>query len=89
MDLGAKWAIKHGGEMSYQNWISEIYSVEDGIFKHWEAEDNIAWLEKIIRDMGGSDRLYDEDGLYKFKPKDEYEGFKRDNLTENNKFTAS
>ena len=67
--------------MSYDSWTTEIYCTYDAIYKHWEQCDNIAWLEKIIKDNLGESYLYDENEKYKFIPKDEYEGYKRSNVT--------
>jgi hypothetical protein len=69
----------------YHNWLSGIYTVEDGIFRHWESQDEINFLRNIIKEELGKDRLWDEDGEYRFIPKDEYEGFHRDQTTSGKK----
>lgn len=68
--------------MGYDSWITGIYNIYDGRFKYWESQDNIRWLEKIIEDNLGKSFLYDENEYYKFKPKDEYEGYKRSGTTD-------
>jgi hypothetical protein len=67
--------------MSYDTWITGIYDAYDGMFKYHEHEDQIRWLENIIIKNIGKDYLWDKDGEYNWKPRDEYEGFKRCNLT--------
>jgi len=69
----------------YDNWISGIYNITDGMFKYWESQDETVWLRKIIRENLGEDYLYDENEISKFVPKDEYEGIKRSQTTEGKK----
>ena len=67
--------------MSYDTWISGIYNVYDGTFKYWECRDEIMWLKDIIQKHKLRDELWDEVGEYKWKPKDNYEGFERSKMT--------
>ena len=68
--------------MTYDNWISGIYDTYDGIFKYWECQDEIEWLKDIIQKHGLRSELWEEDGEYKWKPKDSYEGYERPKTTE-------
>ena len=74
--------------MGYQNWISGIYDTGDGIFKYWECQDEIHWLQKLIMEHGLKDQLWDSEGNYRWKPKDEYEGIKRSETTDGRKVSA-
>jgi hypothetical protein len=71
--------------MAYQNYISGIYDVSDGIYKYWECQDEIHWLQQIIQKHGLRSELWDEKGFYKWKSKKEYEGFKYSETTEGKK----
>lgn len=70
--------------MGYWNWINEIYCFDDAVFKYFEAEDEVNQLIKIIKDNKLNHLIYDDNGNYKLQFKDEYDGFKRENLTNNN-----
>lgn len=63
--------------MAYHNWMTGIYSEYDGIFNHYEHEAEIAWLKSQLP----KEALYNEDGEYKFRPKDTYEGYHRKHTT--------
>jgi len=67
--------------MSYESWMTGIYCMYDAMFKHYELEDENDWLISKIP----FDELFDADGNYKFKPKDEYEGYERSKLTGSNR----
>lgn len=66
----------------YDNWITGIYNTYDGIFKYHEHEDQIKWLEGLIKEKLGKEALYDEDGIYRWAPKETYEGYEYKHTTD-------
>ena len=68
--------------MGHDSWITGIYNTYDGIFSKLEQDDEIYWLQDIIEKKLGKEHLWDEDGEYRFKPKDEYDGYRREFTSE-------
>lgn len=68
--------------MGYYSWTTGIYNEYDAHFKYHESCDEARWLYNIIKKELGDEYLFNEEGEYRFKPKDEYEGFHRSKTTE-------
>lgn len=62
--------------MAYWNWINDIYTFEDAVYECFRARDEANQLRKLIGELGYTNLLYDPNGEYFIKFKDEYDGFK-------------